>query len=120
MLDLTRSHPAFASATVRALSFIIGSQNADGSWGTNSDPYETALAVAALAGHQAHAAATRRGVEHLLSTMAGDGSWTSGACVWESHWNEHDVWRGYDTHRAFVSARCTIALRRAAGQLTPP
>jgi hypothetical protein len=120
VLDLTRHKPAFASATERALSFIVGSQNADGSWGANSDPYQTALAVAALAGHQVHAVATRRGVEHLLSTMAGDGSWTSGACVWEAHYNEHDIWRGYDIHRALVSARCTIALRRAAGQLTPP
>jgi hypothetical protein len=120
VLDLTRGNPAFDSATGRALSFIVGSQNADGSWGANSDPYQTALAVTALVGHQAHAAATRRGVEHLLSTMAGDGSWTSGACVWEAHYNEHDIWRGYDTHRAFVSARCMIALRRAAGLLPPP
>jgi hypothetical protein len=116
VLDLTRDNPAFASAIERALSFIVGSQNVDGSWGGNSDPYETALAVAAIAGHQAHAAATRRGVEHLLSTMAGDGSWTSGACVWASYWSENDIWRGYDKHRAFVSARCLIALRRATGR----
>jgi 1,4-dihydroxy-2-naphthoate octaprenyltransferase len=120
VLDLTRGNPAFAAATERALSFIVGSQNADGSWGAEGDPYETALAVAAFAGHPAHAATTRRGVEHLLSTMAGDGSWMSGACVWEAYWNEHDIWRGYDSHRAFVSARCMIALRRAAGQLAPP
>jgi hypothetical protein len=120
VLDLTRGNPTFASATERAHSFIVGSQNADGSWGTNGDPYQTALAVAALAGHQAHATAMRRGVEHLLSTMAADGSWTSGACVWEAHYNETDIWRGYDTHRAFVSARCMIALRRAAGQVPLP
>ncbi len=119
VLDLTRGNPAFVSATERALSFIAGSQNADGSWGANSDPYETALAVAALAGHQAHAPATRRGVNYLLWAMAGDGSWTSGACVWEAYSSEHDIWRGYDTHRAFITARCMIALRRAAGQLAP-
>ncbi|HEU0146995.1 MAG TPA: hypothetical protein VFR21_08970 [Bradyrhizobium sp.] len=118
VLDLTRGNPAFATAVGRALSFIVGSQNADGSWGTNSDPYETALAVAALAAHPAHAIAMRRGVEHLLSTMAGDGSWQSGACVWEAHWNEQDIWRGYDTHRAYTTARCLIALRRAGGQLS--
>lgn len=113
-LDVLHGNPAFADATERALAFIVGSQNADGSWGADSDPYETALAVAALAGHQAHAAATRRGVEHLLASMAADGSWTSQACVWEFHSDEGDVWRAYDTHRAYVSARCTIALRRAA------
>jgi hypothetical protein len=116
-LDVMHGNPAFASVTERALSFIIGSQNPDGSWGADSDPYETALAVAALAGHHTHAAATRRGVDHLLSTMARDGSWTSRACVWEFHADAGDVWRAYDAHRAFVSARCTTALRRAAGQL---
>lgn len=120
VLDLTRNHPAFASATERALSFIVGSQNADGSWGADSDPHETALAVAALAGRPAHAEATHRGVEYLLSTMAQDGSWASGACIWEAYWTEHDIWRGYDTHRAYISARCLIALRRAAGQLDSP
>ena len=120
ILDLTRGNPAFVTATQRALAFIEGSQNADGSWGADSDPYETALAVAALAGHPAHTAATRRGVEHLMGTMADDGSWTSAACIWESYWTEHDLWRGYDTHRAYTSARCLIALRRAAGQLAPP
>jgi len=120
VLDLTRGNPAFASATERALAFIVSAQHDDGSWGADRDPYETALAVAALAGHQAHAAAVRRGVDHLLSTMAGDGSWTSGACVWEAYSHEHDIWRGYDTHRAFITARCMIALRRAAGQLIPP
>src|SRR2546421_8364499 len=72
-LDVMHGKPAFASATERALSFIIGSQNADGSWGADSDPYETALAVAALAGGPADTAAMRGGIEHLLSTMAGDG-----------------------------------------------
>jgi hypothetical protein len=58
-----------------------------------------------------------RGVEHLLSSMARDGSWTSRACIWEFHTEKNEVWRAYDTHRAFVTARCLIALRRAAGQL---
>ena len=118
-LDLLHGNPAFTDTVDRALSHILASQNSDGSWGTDGDPYETALAVAALAGHQAHAAALRRGVEHLLLTMAQDASWTSRACMWEFHADGNDVWRAYDAHRAFVSARCMIALRRAAGQLVP-
>ncbi len=119
VLDLTRNHSAFVSATERALSFIVGSQNSDGSWGADGDPYETALAVAALAGHQAHATPIHRGVEYLLSTMAPDGSWASTACIWEAYWTEHDIWRGYDQHRTYITARCLVALRRAAGQLGP-
>ncbi len=92
-LDVLHDNPAFAGATNRALSFIVGSQNADGWWGADDDPYETALAVAALAGYPVHATATRRGVEHLLSTMAVDGSWSSRACVWEFHADDRDVWR---------------------------
>ena len=49
--------------------------------------------------------------------MGADGSWTSAACVWNFHQDEHDVWRAYDKHRAYVSARCLFALRRAAGQV---
>ncbi|MEA3002711.1 MAG: squalene-hopene/tetraprenyl-beta-curcumene cyclase [Sphingomonadales bacterium] len=116
-LELLRGNSAFAAATERAISFILESQNSDGSWGADGDPYETALAVAALAGHKAHAAATRRGVEHLLAAMAEDGSWTSSACIWEFHADARDVWRAYDTYRTFVSARCLIALRCAAGQI---
>jgi hypothetical protein len=116
-LDVLYGTPAFASATDRALSFIVSSQNADGSWGVDSDPYETALAVAALAGHSQHSAAISRGVEHLVKTMQQDGSWRSKACVWEFHANDQDVWRAYDMHGAFVSARCMAALRRADGEL---
>jgi hypothetical protein len=118
-LDVLHNNAMFTDISDRARAFIVGSQNADGSWGADNDPYETALAVAALAGHPDHAAAMRRGVEHLLSTMAADGSWTSRACVWEFRLDERDVWRAYDTHRAYVTARCLIALRRAAGELAP-
>ena len=116
-LDAFGDDPAFGAQTARALSFISGSQNADGSWGADADPYETGLAVTALAGRPEHAARMRRGVEHLIATMAADGSWTSRACVWEFHADDHDVWRAYDPHRAYVTARCTTALRRAAGEL---
>jgi hypothetical protein len=118
-LDLLHDNPAFAAIADRARAFIVRSQNSDGSWGADSDPYETALAVAALAEHPDHAAAMRRGVEHLLSTMAADGSWTSQVCPWEFQLDERHVWRAYDTHRAYVTARCLIALRRAAGELAP-
>ncbi|HEY0613779.1 MAG TPA: hypothetical protein VGC96_04020 [Candidatus Elarobacter sp.] len=118
-LDVLHGDARFAPAAARALAFVAGSQNADGSWGAGGDPYETALAVAATAPHPAYTAATRRGVEYLLATIAADGSWTSAACVWEFHAAAGDVWRAYDRHRAFVTARCTTALRRAAGELAP-
>jgi hypothetical protein len=114
-VDVLDGDPAFADVIARALAFVAGAQHADGSWGADGDPYETALGVTVLAGRPAHAAATARGVEHLLATMAPDGSWSSQACIWEFHAGDHDVWRAYDTHRAYVSARCTTALRRAAG-----
>ncbi len=80
-LDVLDGNPAFTASTERALAFVAGSQNDDGSWGAEGDPYETALAITALAGYQAHAAAMGRGVEFLLSAMAADGSWPSSACV---------------------------------------
>ena len=118
-LDVLRDDAAFAGVRARALAYVAGSQNADGSWGADGDPYDTALAVAALAGHAEYEAATRSGVEHLLATMAAAGSWNSRSSIWEFHFDDNDVWRAYDTHRAYVSARCTTALQRAAGELAP-
>lgn len=117
-LDALRGQDAYAGAVERGLAFVAGSQGADGSWG-GGDPYETALGVAALAERAEYEAGTRRGVDYLLSAMGADGSWRSGACIWEFPVPGGDVWRAYDAHGAYVSARCTVALRRAAGELGP-
>ena len=114
-LDLVDGNPTFADEASRARSFIAEAQNRDGSWGTDADPHETALAVASLAGSEFHSSAMRRGVEHLLGTMNSDGAWSSPACVWEFPADEADTWRAYDRYGAYVTARCTTALRRAAG-----
>jgi glycosyltransferase involved in cell wall biosynthesis len=114
MIDLLRGKSVYAAATRRALSFVAQSQHSDGSWGAGGDPYETALAVTALAGQDAYAPVVRRGVEHLLASMAADGSWRSKTAIWE--WLGADgLWSGYDEDRAFVTACCLTALRRAAG-----
>lgn len=118
-LDALAGRDAFADTANRGRRFVSDTQNPDGSWGAGGDPYETALAVAALAGHPAYSAACERGAAHLLSAIREDGSWASNACIWEFHAAANDVWRAYDTHRSYVTARCTIALRRAAGELNP-
>ncbi len=100
------------AAVERALGFVAGTQNADGSWGEDGDPHETALAISTLAGSAAHADAMWRGVDHLLGAMAADGSWSSSACTWEFH-EAGNVQRAYDRHGTYVSARCMTALRRA-------
>ena len=116
VLDLVRGKPEFSAATQRALSFIAKTQNSDGSWGADSDPYETALAVQALAGQEACEPVMRRGVEFLLSAKAADGSWSSKACIWE--WlGAEGLWYGIDEDRAMITACCMTALRRAAGHL---
>ncbi|HET9393877.1 MAG TPA: hypothetical protein VFO29_10220 [Candidatus Rubrimentiphilum sp.] len=117
-LDVFHAKAEFAGPVARALSFIVQTQNADGSWGTQSDPYEAALAVAALAGRPEHKTAMDAGVDYLLSSMAPDGSWASQACVWEFQAGEGDVWRAFDVHRVYVTARCLTALRRSTGALS--
>ena len=113
MLDLIAGSGAYAEARGRALDFVARSQNADGSWGSAADPYETALAVAALANSPAHRSATEDGVRFLLRSRRPDGSWSSTACIWQSYVVDGDLWQGYDSHRAFTTALCVIALRRA-------
>lgn len=114
VLDLLRGKSEFSAATQRALAYIAKSQNPDGSWGADGDPYETALAVAAVAGQEAYEPVMRRGVAYLLSTIAADGSWNSKASIWE--WlGDQGLSYAYDEDRAFVTACCLTALRRAAG-----
>lgn len=116
-LEVLRGEPLYGDAARRALEFVRSTQNPDGSWGPNSDPYETALGVTALARQPEHEIAMQRGVDHLLVSMEPNGSWKSHACVWEFHADERDVWRAYDVHRAYVTARCLTALRKAAGHI---
>jgi hypothetical protein len=59
----------------------------------------------------------RSGIEWLSRAMAPDGSWSSDASVWEFIAGEDEVWRAYDTHRTYVTARCLKALRAAPEQL---
>jgi hypothetical protein len=116
-LGLLNDQPQFGDVVQKALAYIVASKHADGSWGDDGDTYETALAVTALAGRPEHSSAMQRGVEHLLRAMAPDGSWKSDANVWAFSAEEGNIWRAYDVHRAYVTARCLTALRTAAGQL---
>ena len=116
-LEVLHDQPPYEDVVGRALAYVAASQRADGSWGDGGDPYETALAVTALAGRPKHVAAMLRGVEHLLRTAAPDGSWKSDAIVWEFEADRGEVWRACDTHRTYITARCLTALRAAAGEL---
>lgn len=124
VMGVLKDEPGYEAAKVRALEFILSAQHGDGSWGENGDPYETALAVTALATSGVAranrcAAALQHGVDHLMSTVKPDGSWSSAACIWEFHFDERDVWRAYDHHDTYITARCLTALRRASGELSP-
>jgi hypothetical protein len=118
-LDVLRDAPGSDAAIARALAYVAATQNEDGSWGEGGDPHETALAVGALAGRASYAAEIEGGVRYLLGTLSAAGAWSSGACIWEFVADEQDVWRAYDTHGAYVTARCVTALRRAADGVTP-
>jgi hypothetical protein len=116
-LELLWLHPGSETAIGRALSYVASDQRADGSWGSDGDPYETSLALACLSGHGAYTDPMRRGIQHLLATMSDDGSWASSACIWSAPTPPADHWSGFDPQRTYTTARCLIALRRAAPQL---
>jgi hypothetical protein len=116
-LDVLDDRPQYGDVVRKALAYVVAAQNTDGSWGDDGDAHETAMAVTALAGRPEHAAAMRSGIEWLSRAMAPDGSWSSDASVWEFIAGEDEVWRAYDTHRTYVTARCLKALRAAPEQL---
>lgn len=115
VLEVLDGVPGFETATARGREYVANSQNDDGSWGEGGDPYATALGLSALGAGTGYTDACEKGVRYLLSAMTDDGSWVSPACIWEFHFDEHDVWRAYDRHNAYVTARCLTALRRLSG-----
>lgn len=115
-LDFIRDNPELSGVRERGLSFLLDSQNDNGSWGTPGEPYETALAVNALAVCGAFSGAFERGVAFLLESQEKDGSWASPKVIWEYLERADDLWQAFDSNRVVTTALGLHALARVTNR----
>jgi hypothetical protein len=113
-MELTAVLGGYERERSRTTEFLTKAQNADGSWGEQPGPLETALALKALRFGGAGGAVVSRGHDYLLQQQIEDGSWESNSVVWEFRESEADVWRAWDVNRVVTTALCTgeLAHRR--------
>lgn len=111
-LDLIGQLGGFEKERSRGIEFLTDVQNSDGSWGKDSDPYETSLALHGLDAVAAAPEAAARGREFLSATQLEDGSWKSDRVIWEFHESPTDLWQARDANRVVATSLCVGALRQ--------
>lgn len=92
------------------ITFLLSSQESDGSWGGNA--YETALALNSLAVCSTYNEQYRKGVGFLLGSQGADGSWSASEPVWEFHF-QGDILEGLDSERVITTSLAVKALKSA-------
>jgi len=99
----------------KGLSFLLGSRNPDGSWGSPGNIYETCLALNALAACGARGEAFRSGIARLIAWQRPDGSWRDErAVIWEFTYRDKPIiWRAHDARGVVTTALAVKALRSA-------
>lgn len=111
-LDLIGQLGGFEKEKAQGIKFLIDAQNSNGSWGEDSDPYETSLAIHGLCAVAAAPDVVARGKDFLSATQLDDGSWQSERVIWEFHDSPTDLWQARDVNRVVVTSLCMGALRR--------
>ncbi len=99
----------------RGIQFLQESQNDDGSWGSNSDCYETALALKCLLLYCPPNKQIHKGIEFLLKTQQTDGAWLSERIIWEFYGQNEDVWQAKDTNHIVTTSLCLSAIKNFSG-----
>ena len=94
----------------RGVSFIVESQNEDGSWGSPGTVYESALALNGLAACKTGLIEYKKGVHYLLKEQNGNGSWSDDSVIWEYYFKPDEKWRAYDANHVVVTALSVRAL----------
>lgn len=110
-MELIERLGGFAEQESRTVSFLVESQNSDGSWGNPGNPYETALALKVCSSRPDSPDAVGCGLAYLAETQQEDGSWRFDGDVWEFHASKEDVWRSQDTYGVITTSLCLDAFR---------
>ena len=87
-LSVIHNKSEFKKSESCGISFILRTQNQDGSWGSPSGSYETALPLNALASCNRLGEAYQKGLLFLLNNQMKDGSWQTYGIIWEYVWRQ--------------------------------
>ncbi|MDD9942198.1 MAG: terpene cyclase/mutase family protein [Myxococcales bacterium] len=98
--------PGIVNKVVR---FVTDSQDANGAW-SDQDPYQTALAAAALriVGRSEEQQGLAR--RFLEESQHNDGSWSTGSDLWRYTHRGGVVWNARDSHRVVTTALALEAI----------
>lgn len=101
----------------RGIRFLSDSQNPDGSWGSPSSPYETALALNAIRSctNKIDPMEFTKGISYLLSKQQPDGSWHTDSIIWKYLVSDATgvLWNAYDANNAVTTSLVVNALKGA-------
>jgi squalene cyclase len=111
-VEFLKSDEHYRPHLQRTKEFLHQSQNGDGSWGTNGDPYATGLALRGLAALESGSDSIERGVKFLLNLQQDAGGWESNAIIWRFVGASNEEWLATDRHGTLVTSIVSTALRR--------
>ncbi len=97
----------------KGMSFLVKSQNKNGSWGENGDVYCTAMAIKAMCTNKNNITERNNTINYLLNTQHQNGSWKTTEKIWQFHDQEGDLWSAFDTNDVITTAVCVEALKNS-------
>ena len=97
----------------KGISFLVKSQNKNGSWGENGDVYCTAMAMKTLCTGKNNIAERNNAINYLLNAQHQNSSWKTSEIIWQFHDHEGDLWRALDTNNVITTAVCVEALKNS-------
>ena len=97
----------------KGITYLIQSQNNNGSWSEMNDAYYTATALKTLCLQKKHNEEIDKGISFLLNNIDADGAWKSSQPIWRFYDNEGDTWTSFDVNHVIATSVCVEALKNA-------
>ncbi len=117
-IDLVSQIDEFKEEVDGAVTFVKETQNPDGSWGEEGNPWDTVLAMNALISAGLGREALERGAEYLFALQSDDGMWYSQNTIWVYPFDlggDPGVWSSYDSSGVLTTSLAIIALEGMEG-----
>ena len=105
----------------KSVTFLLSSQNNDGSWGNPGNAYETSLALKSLATLNISNDQFWKGIKFLLNSQNNNGSWQNSTIIWEYIFQQNPlvIWQAFDKNMV-ISTSLSIGALKDAKQFEIP